>query len=173
MTPYNPPRWQGGDEQRLPLVRRDLSGGQNTRELGHRIGPTEGTAVEGVNIHYSSVKTYPGDKRELIDITTYPEVDDECGIPIPGTGGGVVDPILGRWRYYFGTGLTAANNSWVRVWGLNTIEYWNPTTQRWIALGGPLWALSADNKPRETQYQDGMYIFHGNPAVASLGKYVW
>ena len=151
----------------------DFSGGQNTRELGHRIGPTEGTAVEGVNIHYSSVKTYPGDKRELIDITTYPEVDDECGIPIPGTGGGVVDPILGRWRYYFGTGLTAANNSWVRVWGLNTIEYWNPTTQRWIALGGPLWALRADYKPWAVQYQDGMYIFHGNPAVASLGKYFW
>lgn len=149
----------------------DFSGGQNTRELGHLIDSNEGTVVEGINIHFKSVKTYPGDIRELIDTTTYPEIDDPCGVPIPGTGGGTLGPILGRWRYYYGRGMNALNNSWVRTVGLNRIEYWNPTTQLWTALGGPLWILAADYKPWAVQYQDGMYILHGNPAVASMGKY--
>lgn len=155
------------------LGNTDFSGGQNTRELGHLIKPSEGTAVEGIDINFSSVKTFPGDRRELIDSTTYPEIDDPCAIPIPGTAGGVADPILGRWRYYWNRGMNALNNSWVRVWGLNTIEYWNPTTQLWTPLAGPLWTLAADYKPWACQYQNGMYIFHGNAAVASIGKYFW
>ena len=158
----------------MPIIGNDdFSGGLNVRDAAHLLAPNEGTVVEGIDIKFKTVRTFPGDIRELIDITTYPEILDECGIPIPGTGGGVLGPILGRWRYYYGDGMTRLNDSWVRVWGVNNIEYWNPTTQRWVAMGGPLWTLRANYKPWCVQFQDGFYILHGNGAVASLGKYFW
>ncbi len=152
----------------------DFSGGLNVRDAAHLLVANEGDIVEGIDIKFRTVKTFPGDIRELIDITTYPEVDDECAVPIPGSGGGVLGPILGRWRYYHGNGMTRLNDSWARVWGLNHIEYWNPTTQRWTQLGGTAgWTLSDDYKPWATQFQDRMYILHGNLAIDSWGKYFW
>ena len=172
----------------------DFSGGLNVRELGHRIAPNEAVALEGANIHFSSLKTLTGDTRRLIDATTYPEVPNTVGVGVyPGSGGGVTQPILGHWRYYHGDGKTNTNNSWVRCWGIN--EYWDVATGLWTDFLGPAgWTLHTDAggdldyKPWAVQFnqpeyedecgdlvpaRDGLYIFHGNLAVNSYGKYIW
>jgi len=59
--PYNQPRWQSGDDQRLNIIRRDMSGGQNTRVQANSI--KESQAVEMTNIDISvpgQMKKRPG-----------------------------------------------------------------------------------------------------------------
>lgn len=48
--PYNPPRWTGGDDQRLNLVRRDMSGGQNTRVQANSIKETQAVGMTNIDI---------------------------------------------------------------------------------------------------------------------------
>jgi len=55
---YNPPRWQGGDEQRLPLVRKDMSGGQNTRVQANVIKETQAVTLTNADI------TIPGQRQK-------------------------------------------------------------------------------------------------------------
>ena len=58
MTPYNQPRWQGGDDQRLPLERLDLSGGQNTRQQANIIKETQAVELTNMDI------TIPGQRQK-------------------------------------------------------------------------------------------------------------
>ena len=58
MTPYNGPRWQGGDDQRLNIIRRDLSGGQNTRVQANSIKETQAVGMSNMDI------TVPGQRKK-------------------------------------------------------------------------------------------------------------
>jgi hypothetical protein len=148
----------------------DFSGGLNVRELGHLIQPNEATLAEGYNIEFSSVRTLDGDIRELIDVTTYPEIIDACGDPVAGTGGGVPnnEPILGCWRYYYGDG-EQGYNAWVRVHG-TTVEYWPQDTGGWVTIGA---AWPNGVVPTAVQFQNTIYIMHGDPATAYSAKYLF
>jgi len=153
-----------------PLIgNTDFSGGLNTRELGHLIKSNEATLAEGFNIEFSSVRTLDGDIRELIDATTYPEIVDACLDAMPGTGGGVPndEPILGCWRYYYNDG-TDGHNAWVRVHG-TTVEYWVQGGTTWTAIGA---AWPEGVVPTAVQFENTIYILHGDPATLYSAKYL-
>jgi len=143
----------------------DFSGGLNTRDLGHLIAPNEATLAEGFNIEFRSVRTLDGDIRELIDIVNYPEIAG-----LNGSGGGVPnnEPILGCWRYYYNDGTTGYN-AWVRVHG-TTVEYWAQGSGTWVTIGA-VWPNGA--VPNAVQFENTIYIMHGDPAVAYTAKYLF
>jgi len=147
----------------------DFSGGLNVRELGHLIKPNEATLAEGFNIEFASVRALDGDIRELLDLTNYPEIVDATATPVPGTGGGVPndEPILGCWRYYYNDGYDG-HNAWVRVHG-TTVEYWTQGGTTWTTIG-IVWPNGA--VPTAVQFENTIYIMHGDPAIAYSAKYL-
>jgi hypothetical protein len=142
----------------------DFSGGLNTRDRGHLVAINEATALEGVDIKYRTLRVLGGYRRVLIDEVRYPE---RSGYPGSAGGAGNAQPILGRWRYYYESGYT--HSAWVRVHG-TTCEYWVDGSGQWVTIGAP-WPNGA--VPTAVQFENTIYILHGDPGTAYTCKYLF
>lgn len=150
----------------MPFIGQDdFSGGLNLRVLGHKIAASESTKLEGVNIHFASLKPLAGYRRELIDYAKYPEIAG-----YPGSAGGRANaaPVLGRWRYYYGSGDEYA--AWVRVAGTR-VEYWVDGSGAWETIVADDWPNGV--VPHAVQFRDTIYITHGDPGTAYTAKYLF
>lgn len=149
----------------MPVIYVDrFDGGLNTRDLGHLLANNELTSCEGVDLNFSSVETLPGNIRELIDFTKYPEHPN-----FPGSAGGTPNgnPIMGRFRYYYGIGF--AHNAWLRCHG-ETCEYWADGSGAWVTIGAEDWPDGSI--PNAIQWMNRLYVVHGIPGLAHLGKWL-
>jgi len=144
----------------------DFSGGLNKRDLGHLLKPNEAMQLQNANILFKSLRTLPGDIREQIDYLKYPS-----HYAYPGSAGGTPNnaPILGRWRYYSGTG-EEGDNAWIRVHG-EVCEYWVDGSGAWVTIGADDWPDGV--VPNAIQYGNRIYVTHGSPDAPHLGKYLY
>ena len=111
------------------------------------------------------MRSFPGDRRRLIDPVTYPPIDGMSG----GTAGGVPNdqPILGESRYYYNEGGEA--DAWVRVHG-RIVEYWATGSGTWVRIGSLNWPNGA--MPTFCQFKNIMLIMHGTMNTKYLCKFL-
>ena len=148
-----------------PISVIDFIGGQNSRDTGHLIANNEATQLDSGWFPNKALRSFPGDRRRLLDPVAYPPIVGMSG----GTAGGVPndEPILGNSRYYYGDGGEA--DAWVRVHG-NTVEYWVTGSGAWVQVGNLNWPNGAI--PTFCQFKNMMLIMHGTPRTYYLCKFL-
>ena len=113
-----------------PIFVDNFIGGMNSRDTAHLLADNEAVILHCGWFPNKSLRSFPGERRRLLDAVNYP--------PVPGMDTGTVggvpnnEPILGHWRYYWGEGGT--NDAWVRVHG-RIVEYWPTGGTEWIQIG--------------------------------------
>ena len=146
-----------------PIFVNDFIGGLNSRDIGHLIANNEATQLDAGWFPNKALRSFPGDRRRLLDPIKYPPIAGMSG----GTAGGVPnnEPILGGARYYCDQGAAAD----VRVHG-NTVEYWADGSGEWVRIGNLNWPNGA--VATFCQFRNMMLIMHGTLNTYYMCKFL-
>lgn len=152
-----------------PIFVNNFIGGMNSRDMDHLIAENEAQLLDCGWFPNKSLRSFPGERRRLLDAVNYPPVPDMD----TGTVGGVPndEPILGHWRYYWGDGgeNEPENNAWVRVHG-NVVEYWPTGGVGWVQIGPANWPNTC--VPTAVQFRDMFLIMHGTANTYYMCKFL-